>query len=370
MPKKKTKSKRLLMIGPFPDPVMGMSVANEVLYNSLLKKGHEVDRINTAMYAFDEKPGAFSFGKLFHFLKPNIYFYKVFRAKAVYVTPGQTFFGVSKYSVFFWLCSLLGKELVLHIHSNIIHKEYESNRGWKKRYMGFLLKRATKGIVLSPSLKNNLTPFLPEDKIFSVVNFVEPEFVANESQVREKQFDERRIIFLSNLMTKKGILYLFKALEEMEAKGIPYKARFAGDIDEHIKAEVSAYIEELKHVTFLGVVKGANKRALLDWGNTFIFPSYLTEGLPLSILEAMATGNYIISTQHTALTDLFEEDSIRFIEKQSSEAIEQALIESSETNHLEIRLKNHRYVTENCSVERFTDSVLNVIFAGSGKPTS
>ena len=65
------------MIGPFPKPIMGMSVSNEVLFEALRDAGHKVGRINTAMYAFDEKPGAFSLGKFFHFLKPNVYLYRI-----------------------------------------------------------------------------------------------------------------------------------------------------------------------------------------------------------------------------------------------------------------------------------------------------
>ena len=35
MPTKTAKNKRILMIGPFPDPLMGMSVSNKVLFDAL-----------------------------------------------------------------------------------------------------------------------------------------------------------------------------------------------------------------------------------------------------------------------------------------------------------------------------------------------
>ncbi len=349
------------MIGPFPDPLMGMSVANQVLFNSLKSRQYRVDRVNTAMYAFDERPGAFSVGKLLHFLKPNIYLYKVLRASAVYVTPGQTFFGVSKYSLFFLVSRLFRKDLILHIHSNVIREEYEGNKGFKKWYMGFLLKRATKAIVLSPSHVHNMEPFLAKDKIFSVVNFVQPEYIIPSHEVNKKDMAGKRIIFLSNLMTGKGILYLLEALKDIAESNVSFEARLAGDMDGTIKDEVSAYVDALPNVTYLGVVRGTEKKALLDWGNLFVFPSYLTEGLPLSILEAMGTGNMVIATRHPSLEDLFEDGSIRYIEKQSAGSIREAL-EADYSKTLEVRQENHRFVSRRCSVDKFTDSVVNVIF--------
>ena len=78
----------------------------------------------------------------------------------------------------------------------------------------------------------------------------------------------------------------------------------------------------------------------------------------------MGTGNHIIATRHPSLVDLFGEEGIEFIAMQSEEAIVAAL-KGFNGGYTEIRLKNHRFITENCSVSRFTDSVLNVIFAGS-----
>jgi len=356
------KNKSILMIGPFPQPITGMSLANKVLYESLIKSGHRVKKINTSLYSFDENVGVFSFRKLIYFLKFNFFLYKILRAKIIYLTPGHTFFGITKYSLFFIVSSLFNRKLILHIHSNTLKYKYQKASRWKQNVMKFLLKKATDGIVLSPSLRDNLTPFLPKQRIFTVKNFVEEKFISEERIIKEKQTDKLRIVFLSNLMTQKGIFFLIEALNILNENKINFEARLAGYIDANIKEKIKMKLSDLSNVNYLGVVTGIEKKNLLEWGNTFVFPSYLTEGLPISVLEAIATGNIIISTRHPALLDFFSEESITYIEKKSSISIAEALTTSLISRKLENKVDIYKYVTYNFTQEKFTNSIIKIMF--------
>ncbi len=104
------------------------------------------------------------------------------------------------------------------------------------------------------------------------------------------------------------------------------------------------------------------KKNLLEWGNTFIFPSYLTEGLPISIIEAIATGNNIISTRHPALIDFFGEESITYIEKKSSTSITKALITSLTSQEIENKMDLYKIVVKDFTEENFTNSIIKIMF--------
>jgi len=354
--------KKILLIGPFPEPITGMSLANKVLYESLQNRGFKVNRINTSLYSFDENVGTFSFRKFIYFLKFNFYLYKIFRAKIIYITPGHTFFGVAKYILFFFISELLNKKIIIHIHNNALKLEYENVSKFKQRIMKYVLSKSTSGIVLSESLKENLIPFLPLKNIFIVNNFVEQEFISTERNIINKNSDTLQIVFLSNLMTKKGIFYFLKSLEELSQKGIKHQTKIAGYIDKGKREKITRKINKIENVNYLGVVSGVEKKELLEWGNTFVFPSFLNEGLPISILEAMANGHSIISTKHPSLLDLFSEKAITYIDKKSSKDIVKALMSVNDLKHKQIVLNNFTYVSKNFTVSKFINSTLKVIF--------
>lgn len=318
----------ILLIGPVPNPITGVSLANRIIIDNLyLYTKVKVDFINTNYPILKEDIGKFSFSKVFFYIGQYNKINKINKVDKVYITIGQTFFGVLKYYPYFLLSKLLNKEIIVHLHGNHLFNEYKSLRGIKKFIFKKILSMTDKAVVLSNSLRNNFTPFISENKIYVLENFVEDFLYDN---VLEKKFEKLRIIYLSNLMKEKGILDLLEALLILKAKNIPFEAKIAGDIDSSMKSIIDKYLVELSNeVDYLGIVYKDEKKELLNWGNIFIFPTYYAmEGQPISIFEAMATGNIILTTKHAGIPDVFQENINGFyIEKQSPTSISNKLIE-------------------------------------------
>lgn len=357
--------KKILMIGPFPNPISGVSVSNKVVKN-ILEKQSEVSIINTSFPIFNDSIGSFSFKKLFFFLKLNVFCYKVFKSDIIYTTPGQTFFGIIKYTTFILLASLLKKELIIHVHGNYLGTQYQQLRGFKKRLFSFLVSKFTKGIVLSSSLKNNLLPFMEESKIFIIHNFAEEYLYKN---IGEKNFDTIRIVFLSNLMQEKGIFNLLGALKELEDRNIPYEARIAGNVDDKIQMKIMKKIDELKNTQYVGIVLGEDKKQLLQWSTIFILPTfYKMEGQPISILEALATENLIITTNFAGIPDILKEGiNGFFVDAENSNDIVIRLLEIDKNKSIikQIATNNKNYFLDNFTVYKFSEEILKVFYANS-----
>ena len=113
------KRNKILMIGPFPEPTTGVSLANQVV-KSIFEESqyYAVKHINTSYTRFDEKVGSFTFHKLIF----NLLFYtkcwRVLQCNMLYITPGQSFLGVAKYAGFILLGALSRKQIITHIHGN------------------------------------------------------------------------------------------------------------------------------------------------------------------------------------------------------------------------------------------------------------
>jgi len=355
--------KKVLIIGPFPNPISGVSIANKVVEEILnADLNFTVENINTSYPIFDEQIGEFSIQKFFFYLRINSSFFKVLKNNIIYITPGQTFFGVLKYALFIVAASALRKELIIHVHGNYLGKEYQSLKGFKRVLFYFLVSRFTKGIVLSNSLKHNLTPFLEDKNIFSLPNFAQ-DYLYKEDKKFVK--DELRIFYLSNLMKEKGIFCLLNALKILEKNNIIYKAKIAGNIDQKYSKEILNLFTELKNAEYIGIVNGDDKKNLLEWGNVFVLPTfYKMEGQPISILEAMATTNLVVTTNHAGISDVFQ-DKINgyFVEKNNKNSIEKILsyLAANKSELKKIAEYNKTFFLNNFTVDIFKKNLLEII---------
>lgn len=355
--------KKVLIIGPFPNPISGVSIANKVVEEILnADLNFIVEKINTSYPIFDEQIGEFSIQKFLFYLRINSSFFKVLKNNIIYITPGQTFFGVLKYALFIVAASALRKELIIHVHGNYLGKEYQSLKGIKRVIFYFLVSRFTKGIVLSNSLKQNLTPFLEDKNIFSLPNFAQ-DYLYTEDKKFVK--DELRIFYLSNLMKEKGIFCLLNALKNLEKNNIIYKAKIAGNIDQNYSKEILKLFTELKNAEYIGIVNGDDKKSLLEWGNIFVLPTfYKMEGQPISILEAMATTNLVVTTNHAGISDVFQ-DKINgyFVEKNNENSIEKILsyLAANKSELKKIAEYNKRFFLNNFTVDIFKKNLLEII---------
>lgn len=355
---------KIIIIGPFPNPISGVSIANKNVY-MLLKENEQfiTGKINTTYPKFDENLGKFSFKKMFFYLKLNFKILKILKADKIYLTPGQTFFGILKYAPFILLSSFLKKELIIHVHGNFIKDQYLVLKGWKKKIYSQLISKFQKGIVLSKSLKNNLSPFLEDSNIFSLPNFAEDYLLENQ-KINDKS-KELRIIYLSNLMKEKGIIELLKTLKILEDKKIAYKAKIAGNIDVKSKEDILSLLNNLENTEFLGVVHGEEKKNLLLWGDVFVLPTYYRmEGQPISIIEAMATNNLIISTKHAGIPDIMV-DNVNgyFVKKKNIIDLKEKIVYliNNPERLREIKETNKKKFLKDFKLQNFEEKLLRII---------
>ena len=362
---------KILIIGPFPDPVNGCSFANFVLFRNL-KCDNKVEIIDTSLKNISGKHGgSFNLSKVVPILLSYLKFYRIIFSDVVYLTPGQTFFGVLKYFPFFFTCLLIKKPYVIHLHGNYLGAEYISLSNFKKKIFNFLIGNAKAGIALSNSLRKNFRDMLPDQKVKVVENFVDDFFF--EKKLIQKDCSSLKIVFLSNLMEEKGIFIFLKALSVLKDKGIEFTAKIAGNFESETELLVRNELQKLKdNVEYLGVVKGKEKFELLENSNIFVLPTfYKMEGQPISILEAMAAGNIIITTNHAGIPDIVDTKNGFLITPKSTDDLVQKFLEVNNdicyfvNNFSTI---NHNYVRENFTEEKFVlkiTKILNDVVYGS-----
>lgn len=367
---------RILMIGPFPTPVHGMSLANQMLFEGL-NDHHSVEVINTITgkgIGNVSNMGRFSFLKAFSSTKQiaqgilKILFVR--KADIVYITPAQSTVGYLKYTPFMWAARLRKIPCFTHIHGGYFRTMYDGLRGWKKRAVDNSLKGLAGAIVLGPSLRFMFEGLVPDEKIFVCENGVEDEVFASEEEIRQKierynTDDTIRVVYLSNLMESKGILDLFEAVKMLRNRGEKIHLDVAGAIEPVIEARVRECLSELGDaVTYHGVVKGKKKKELLLNNYIFCLPSKhpYGEGQPISILEAMANGCAIVTTDHGGIKDIVSEEYGVFVEKQSPRAIAEAI--SERLCQENVSLRSWKEANTKYRARKFCERIERIVLSG------
>lgn len=357
----------ILLIGPLPNPIDGCSFANFTLFNNLKRMGFEIQSINTNTKVISSKQGnSFSINKVFLFFKSYFLIYKVLFAKKVYVTPGQTFYGLMKYSPFLILSWLLRKPYYIHLHGNYLGVEYLRLTGIKKILFSKVISKAHAGIVLSESLRFNFKGLLPDKRVFVVYNFVEDCILEKFAKVNSKPNDKLRILFLSNLIEEKGILDLLKACVFLLEKRIDFVLTVAGGFDENIREKVEVFFRILgPSVEYLGIVSDDKKAEAFESSNIFVLPSYYKmEGQPISLLEGLASGDIIVTTSHAGIPDIISSVNGFLISPKSPQELAQVLENISKDLDFYINLfsqKNFEYASSEFTEEIFVKRILNVM---------
>lgn len=117
--------------------------------------------------------------------------------------------------------------------------------------------------------------------------------------------DPGSFVYLGRIHPKKNLAALLEAWGELDRKGAlgPARLTIAGWGDEgDVAALRSALVDAPVSVSFIGAVHGEQKQALLDKARFLVLPS-LSEGLPMVILEAWASGTPTIMTPHCHLDE-------------------------------------------------------------------
>lgn len=141
------------------------------------------------------------------------------------------------------------------------------------------------------------------------------------------QDNEKVILFVGGLKIIKGLKYLIQAMNEVIKYCPDTKLVLAGSGPE--LKNLTLQVEKLnlaKNVLFLGGVSHDKIPELMSTADIFVLPS-LSEGFPLVIVEAMASGLPVIATNVGGLPEIVKENENGFlIQSKNSNQIAQKII--------------------------------------------
>ncbi len=368
--KRPEKKYKVIFLGKLPPPYIGPAVACRILINSRLKDEFRLIHLDLSDHRDINTLARIDFINIWLAVKQYfLLFFMVARHRPdlVYIPAGQSTVGYLRDAGYILIAKLFGRKVLTHLRGGYFRNWYNESGRLMQAFVRFVHRKVDGQIVLGNNLRSLFNWLLPDERIYVIPN-------GGDFQLPERSTAHKKItvLFLGNFIRSKGVLEVLYATPAVYKACPDIEFVFAGEWrDDETRKDFIAFLEKYPDlpVRNSGPVKGDEKFRLLAGADIFVFPTYYrNEGHPWVIVEAMAAGLPVISTNHAAVPETVIDGTNGFlVEKKSHAAVSEKIIRLASDPALRQRMGGESrklYLaefTESRMVERMADVFMRVI---------
>lgn len=319
--------------------------------------GSKLERDYDMIYVESYKDGG-KLTKLFKGICGYFHFVKVLLVDRPDIVHMHSSFGPSFYRSlpFIYMSSWAKKPMINHIHGSEFDKLYTNASERKKKLVRKAWGKCNRFIVLSESWKERFSEVIPNEKMTVIENYSIVKDGINRSQCHNQ------VLFLGAINQMKGcydMVDVTKRVAEV-VPDIKMVVAGAGEIEQVKSKAIAEGVAE--HFAFPGWVRGEQKEKLLKESDVFFLPSY-TEGMPMSVLDAMGYGLPIVASNVGGIPRLVHEGENGFMREPGDTAgFAEAIIQIMTSDAMRINMgkQSMEIVKERYSLEKHIELLENV----------
>ena len=277
-------------------------------------------------------------------------------------------------SMLLWLCRRFGVPSIFHLHSGRFADWVGQGRrgAVRKWWIRNTLESSDVVIVLTPTWASWIKEFAPQANVKVLGNPVSVPTTALVTTDRASASGPGRVLYLGWIHDFKGCYDLLRswALFRSHYPGWRLAVGGKGEVDRFLAEAESLGIRD--DIDFLGWVSGDAKDRELRRADIFVLPSY-SEGMPVSVLEAMAYGVAVITTPVGGVPDMMEPDVHGlWVQPGDIQGMCDRLVQLAESAPLRTKLAEaaRLHVIQNSSVEAVNELLLDIYSQLIRKPAS
>lgn len=305
-------------VGPLPPISHGQSEAFDLLVNS-----EAMNRIFDLVIINLNSVNMTIFKKIFMLLRRYLFFRFYFMIKkpdALYISFGRSKASFLRDRLFLKKAIRKKIPIIAHYHGGDmpIFLDSLNKRFYEKVEQVF--NKVERMIVLSERLKNDFQGLINMKKIRVIPNCFRVPHGYNISRSIGRNMNERhiQILFLSNVHPEKGFFETLEAIAILNSHGcnvfFTFIGSFINDDNNNITILKKRTDDLIKRhnlqtkVRIKGPLYDDKKWTEYLNADIFVLPTYYkSEGLPISIIEAMSSGCAIITTAYRGIPDLIDD---------------------------------------------------------------
>lgn len=291
------------------------------------------------------------------------------RSGLVHINPSLNFKCLIREGLFAWQTKRLGLPLLVFWHGweksfeHILEKKY---LWFFKRTYGY----ADGFIVLASEFERTLRKWGVVAPVYRETTCVDDSLLegvhVNDKLEKLAHYNkEIKILFLARLEKAKGVFETVHAVKKLIDKKMLVSLTVAGD--GNIRRELEEFTRKLglshEQVCFTGDIRGTEKVKVFASHHIYCFPTFYGEGLPTSVLEAMAFGMPVVTRPVGGLFDIFEDRKMgKLVHGKSPEEVafclEQMIM--NKDSMVEIGRYNASYAKDNFMASKVACRLMNI----------
>jgi len=241
--------------------------------------------------------------------------------------------------------------------------EYAQVNIWKNKYTE-LCKGKNHLLPISDFWKSRLIEWGADSRYVSVLHMGVD---VSTLPFNSKPFDKIvSILTVARATEKKGLTYAFEAMSLGVSFEYEYNYIGNGHLFEHLREQVEN--SDVKTINFLGARSHREVKDYLSKADIFLLPSVVDsqgdmEGIPVSLMEAMAAGILVISTEHSGIPELIENGVNGFLAPEKDAVALNKILEQAVScaGVDQIRLNARKKVEEEFNSANLTQELMNFI---------
>jgi glycosyltransferase involved in cell wall biosynthesis len=269
-------------------------------------------------------------------------------------------------SIFILLAKMYRKKTIVFIHgwNHTIARITEKYFLWLYKLVFF---KADAFIVLAKEFKEKLTKWGFRKNIYLLTTLVDDDLLKNfgPQQIKDRVIKngQYHILYLSRIEKDKGIYESLDAFNIVNKELPNSHLLVAGDGTEFEACKKYASGMNIKNIKFLGFVRDDERLTAFQNADLYLFPTNYGEGMPTSILEAMAFGLPVITRAVGGIQDFFENGKMGVLLESNSttecaKQIKNILVDKK--TRIKVGSYNHQFIIDNMSASKVLEKIENI----------
>jgi glycosyltransferase involved in cell wall biosynthesis len=366
--------KRILILGPTEPSIGGITTAVNNLMGSNLKNEYDLRLVTNSNHRPMNKKGVIDLHNIIsaiiiiYELVKEIYF---FRPNIVQVeTAGEI--GFLKQSIYILISRLLHCKVIVSLHcandAEPLTEFYKHSR-ISRWYCCYVLRRCQMIKLLSSKWRNSFTNRwgIDSEKIICIQNCLDNEFPWGTALSHSLRLESIMIVSVGSVGERKGSYLLIEAIRRMSDVGINASLFLVGPEERNggiLALQEAARLGGVENrVHLLGGQTREHTLEILSKADVFALPSY-AEGMPYSIIEALAIGCPVVASDVGAISDIIRnEETGLLIEAGNVEQLYDALCRMAEDGNIRANLsvQGNKYACKEFSINKL-ESLLRSVY--------